>query len=125
MLTFLLKPLSEVWRVSLEDERIVAIAAKLPNDRIHSHGKVLGDRSVLYKYLNPNLVGVATTGQDGQKVPFINLYLIDTVTGQIVSSFNYKRCKGPVNIVHSENWFFVSDFSFILVIYFTFIFCLE
>jgi hypothetical protein len=102
--------LPEVWRVSLEDEQIVAIAAKLPNDRIHSQGKVLGDRSVLYKYLNPNMVGVVTTGQDSQKVPFINVYLVDTVTGSIINSFNHKRCKGPVNIVHSENWFFVSLF---------------
>ena len=102
------KPLPELWRINLEDEKIVALGTKLPNDHIHSHGKVLGDRSVLYKYLNPNLIGVVTTGQDANKVPFINVYLIDTVTGSIVNSFNHKRCKGPVNIVHSENWFFVS-----------------
>ena len=101
------KPLSEVWRINLEDEEIVSIAAKLANDRIHSQGKVLGDRSVLYKYLNPNMVGVVTTGHDGQNVPFINVYLVDTVTGTIITSFSHKRCKGPVNIVHSENWFFV------------------
>ena len=94
----------------MEDEQIAAIGAKSPHDRIHSHGKVLGDRSVLYKYLNPNLIGVLTTGQDSQKVPFINLYLVDTVTGAVVNSFNHKRCRGPVNIVHSENWFFVSIF---------------
>jgi hypothetical protein len=100
--------LPELWKVSLEDETIAAIGSKLPNDRIHSHGKVLGDRSVLYKYLNPNLIGVVTTGQDSQKVPFINLYLIDTITGSIINSFNHKRCRGPVHIVHSENWFVVS-----------------
>ncbi len=98
------------YLINLEDEQIIAIASKLPNDRIHSHGKVLGDRSVLYKYLNPNLVGVVTNGQDSQKVPFINVYLVDTVTGSVVYSFNYKRCRGPVHIVHSENWFFVSYF---------------
>lgn len=104
--------LPELWRINLEDEQVIAIASKLPNDRIHSHGKVLGDRSVLYKYLNPNLVGVVTNGQDSQKVPFINVYLVDTVTGSVVYSFNYKRCRGPVHIVHSENWFFVSFFNF-------------
>jgi hypothetical protein len=107
------KPLPEVWRLNLEDEQIVSIAAKLPNDRIHSQGKVLGDRSVLYKYLNPNMIGVVTTGQDSQKVPFINIYLVDTVTGSVINSFNHKRCRGPVNIVHSENWFFVSWFFFL------------
>ena len=102
----------ELWRVVIEDEIAQVIGAKHPNDRIHSHGKVLGDRSVLYKYLNPNLIGVVTTGEDSQKLPFVNVYLVDTVTGAIVNSFNHKRCKGPVNIVHSENWFFVSQVLF-------------
>ncbi len=111
MIFFLfLKPLPELWRINIEDETITAIAALQPHDRVHSHGKVLGDRSVLYKYLNPNLIGVVTTGMDGQKIPFVNVYLIDTVTGSIVNSFNHKRCKGPVQIVHSENWFFVIFF---------------
>ena len=65
-------------------------------------------KGVLYKYLNPNLIGVVTTGEDGQRIPFVNVYLIDTVTGSIVQSFSHKKSKGPVNIVHSENWFFVS-----------------
>jgi len=108
------KPLPELWRINLEDEKIVALGTKLPNDHIHSHGKVLGDRSVLYKYLNPNLIGVVTTGHDANKVPFINVYLIDTVTGSIVNSFNHKRCKGPVNIVHSENWFFVNIYIYFI-----------
>lgn len=105
------KALPEIWRINIEDESIIAIGAKLPNDRIHSHGKVLGDRSVLYKYLNPSVIGVVTTGQDSQKVPFVNVYLIDTVTGSVINSFNHKRCKGPVNIVHSENWFFYSYYN--------------
>ena len=111
------KPLPELWRINLEDESIVAIGAKLPGDHIHSHGKVLGDRSVLYKYLNPNLIGVVTTGQDANKVSFINVYLVDTVTGSVVNSFNHKRCKGPVNIVHSENWFFVSLFLDVYILH--------
>jgi len=105
------QPLPELWRINIEDETIVAIGSKLPNDHVHSHGKVLGDRSVLYKYLNPGLIGVVTSGLDGQSNPFINVYLIDTVTGSIVNSFNHKRCKGPVNIVHSENWFFYSYYN--------------
>lgn len=95
--------------MKIEDETIQAIGTKLPHDRIHTHGKVLGDRSVLYKYLNPSLIGVITTGEDSQRIAFVNVYLIDTVTGSIVNSFNHKKCRGPVNIVHSENWFFVSQ----------------
>ena len=33
-------------------------------EHVHSQGRVLGDRSVLYKYLNPNLVVVTTEGEE-------------------------------------------------------------
>ena len=32
---------------------------------MHSQGRVLGDRSVLYKYLNPNVVAIVTEGTEG------------------------------------------------------------
>jgi len=35
-------------------------------EHVHSQGIVLEDRSVLYKYLNPNLVAVITEGEDSQ-----------------------------------------------------------
>ena len=44
--------------VSIIDDRL---------DRVHSAGIVLGDRSVLYKYTNPNLIAVVTEGTDYQK----------------------------------------------------------
>ena len=123
------KPVGKLWNINLEDETVVAIGAKNQHglnsillikylvlktfvfthaDRVHSHGKVLGDRSVLYKYLNPNMISVVTEGVDSQKVPYLNVYIVDTVNGNIITSFNHKRAHGPVHIVHSENWFFVS-----------------
>lgn len=33
-------------------------------EEVHSQGRVLGDRTVLYKYLNPNLVVVVSEGED-------------------------------------------------------------
>jgi hypothetical protein len=54
------------------------------------------------------MIAVVTEGNDNQKVPFLNVYIVDTVNGNIITSFNHKRTRGPVNIVHSENWFFVS-----------------
>ena len=104
-------------------------------DRVHSAGIVLGDRSVLYKYTNPNLIAVVTEGTDYQKgidflfwtllceakrinqlfysilavlVPFVNIYLLDTVTGSIKLSHTHKRVKAPVHVVLSENWIVVS-----------------
>lgn len=110
-MTYDKKPSTELWRIDIKDETVQTIGVKNTHDRIHSHGKVLGDRSILYKYLNPNIISVVTAGQDSQKLPFVNVYLIDTVTGSVVNSFSHKRCKGPVNIVHSENWFFYSYYN--------------
>lgn len=56
------------------------LATKNPLEHVHSQGKVLGDRRVLYKYLNPNLVAVATEVTPDTK-PGISIYLMDAVTG--------------------------------------------
>ncbi|XP_014675376.1 PREDICTED: ER membrane protein complex subunit 1-like [Priapulus caudatus] len=95
-----------VWSVILskDTQRITNVVAKRQNEHVHSQGRVLGDRSVLYKYLNPNLVVFTTEGQDDQEKSYVTLYLIDVISGQVVFSANHQRAKGPVNIVHSENW---------------------
>lgn len=46
------------------DNRVIKIASKNLVERVHSQGRVLPDRSVLYKYINPNLVAVFTESQD-------------------------------------------------------------
>ena len=58
-------------------------ASKSPLEHVHSQGKVLGDRRVLYKYLNPNLIAVGTE-VTAQSKPGISIYLIDAVTGIIM-----------------------------------------
>lgn len=102
---------TEAWNINFGDEEIITIGSRLPNDKVHSHGKVLGNRNVLYKYINPNLIAIVTEGLDSQKIQFVNVYLIDTINGNIVTSFNHKKTKGPVNIVQSENWFFYSYYN--------------
>lgn len=47
-----------------ESQTLLNIFGKNPQERVHSQGRVLGDRSVLYKYVNPNLVAVVTQGTD-------------------------------------------------------------
>lgn len=57
-----------MWNVDLSghsgDHKIVTVAAKNPIERVHSLGRVMPDRSVLYKYINPNLVAVFTQAAD-------------------------------------------------------------
>lgn len=70
-------------------------------------GRVLSDRSVLVRYLNPNLVYVATVkhemhpqkGADSS----LTLYLIDTVRGAILHRLQHRHSSDPVVLTYSEN----------------------
>lgn len=95
------------WEVVLpaEVQRIVAVKGKRPNEHVHSQGRVMGDRSVLYKYLNPNLLAVVTESTDvHQERSFVGILLVDGVTGRIIHEAIQRKAKGPVHFVHSENW---------------------
>ncbi|OXU30919.1 hypothetical protein TSAR_001886 [Trichomalopsis sarcophagae] len=103
----------KVWELvfSPKNQRITHVVSKDPIERVHSQGRVLGDRSVLYKYINPNLVAVVTQGTNGAHKNTLNLYLLDVVSGSMVFSIVHKRTKGPVHVVHSENWLVYSYFN--------------
>ncbi|XP_078741044.1 ER membrane protein complex subunit 1-like, partial [Lampetra fluviatilis] len=121
---------SPVWRLffSPETQTIVSVEGKRPGEHVHSPGRVLGDRSVMYKYLNRNVVAVAlqsvepgttattatttgttgTTGGGGGAGPpsergWVSV-LVDTVTGSLLHSAVVRRARGPLRMVHSENW---------------------
>ncbi|RUS77416.1 hypothetical protein EGW08_014819, partial [Elysia chlorotica] len=112
--------LDEVWTLDLQksQQTITGVYGKRALDLVHSQGRVLGDRSVLYKYLNPNLVAVVAEGEEiltssNNKGPsaFFSLYLIDGVTGHIVHHQTHKRARGPVKVIHSENWVVYTYFN--------------
>uniref|UniRef100_A0A672G0Y0 ER membrane protein complex subunit 1 n=1 Tax=Salarias fasciatus TaxID=181472 RepID=A0A672G0Y0_SALFA len=97
----------QIWEVVLppEVQRIVSVKGKRPNEHVHSQGRVMGDRSVLYKYLNPNLLAVVSESTDlHQERSFIGILLIDGVTGRIIHEAVQRKARGPVHVVHSENW---------------------
>ncbi|XP_075462137.1 ER membrane protein complex subunit 1 [Ascaphus truei] len=97
----------QIWELLLPPDlqRITVVEGKRSNEHVHSQGRVMGDRSVLYKYLNPNLLVVVTESTDTHPERcFIGIYLIDGVTGRIIHSSVQRRARGPVQIVHSENW---------------------
>ena len=60
----------------------VFLATKSLLEHVHSQGKVLDDRRVLYKYMNPNLIAVGTEVAPDTK-PGISIYLMDAVTGSL------------------------------------------
>ncbi|KAL7051439.1 hypothetical protein ACKWTF_004466 [Chironomus riparius] len=103
------------WNLNLggteNEQKITHVVSKNSVERVHSQGRVLADRSVLYKYINPNLIAVVTEGPDSIHKYMLNVHLIDVVSGSIVFSMNHRRAKGPVRIVHSENWLVYSFYN--------------
>uniref|UniRef100_A0A8C5E5N3 ER membrane protein complex subunit 1 n=1 Tax=Gouania willdenowi TaxID=441366 RepID=A0A8C5E5N3_GOUWI len=98
---------TQIWEVIIptEIQKVVTVKGKRSNEHVHSQGRVMGDRSVLYKYLNPNLLAVVTESTDvHQERSFIGILLIDGVTGRIIHEAVQRKAKGPVHVVHSENW---------------------
>ncbi|KAG5899737.1 hypothetical protein JTB14_006076 [Gonioctena quinquepunctata] len=103
--------LTPTWEVNMSPSKIIALGAKHPNERVHSQGRVLPDRSVYYKYVNPNLVAIATLSEDPVHKHVLSVYLIDGVTGLVLYSTSHKRAKGPIHLIHSENWLVYSYFN--------------
>lgn len=91
-------------------QRIVHVASRPSHDAIASIGRVLGDRTVKYKYLNPNTL-VAAAANDAASA--LTVYLLDTVSGEILSSATYEGVDTGKNIecVMAENWFLCTFFG--------------
>jgi hypothetical protein len=91
-------------------QKITNVAARPSHDPVASIGKVLGDRTVLYKYLNPNVVLVTAVTAASSTASF---YLLDTVSGDILHSVTHEGMDvtQPITSVLTENWFAYSLWS--------------
>ncbi|CAD5211294.1 unnamed protein product [Bursaphelenchus okinawaensis] len=99
-----LNAFEQLWETKLglsPDEKIKAIQGKPAHQKVHSQGKVLGDRNVLYKYSNPNLVAILTIDNTHTT---LSLYLVDAVTGEVIHVAKHNHGSEPVNLLHCENW---------------------
>ena len=108
---------TQLWQLSFPHlERIAALAPSHPFHTVQSSVRLVGggEGGLLYKYLNPNLLVLATErgASPGQPLvpsvkkstdPSISLYLIDTVTGALYDKLVHRGCAGPVQVVQSEN----------------------
>ncbi|RDX49601.1 DUF1620-domain-containing protein [Lentinus brumalis] len=89
-------------------EDIRAIFAR-PSGPVASFGKVLGNRTTLYKYLNPNLVGVVT-GPPSTAPPSdsaaCSIYLVDGGKGTIIYHTVLPSVAGACDVKAAlvENW---------------------
>lgn len=93
------------WQfVPTGDQRIVSVTPRPFDDPVASIGKVLGDRRVLYKYLNPNIV-VVTAISEVAKV--VSISIVDTVSGAVIYTVTHEDVDVtlPIASTISENWF--------------------
>src|SRR5262249_53426691 len=70
-------------------------------------GKVLSDRSTLYKYLNPHLVGYVTHHSGSEGVPSAcGMYLVDGAKGTIIYHAVLPAARGTcdIRVAFTENW---------------------
>lgn len=85
-------------------ERIIGYTTRPVKDPVASIGKVLGDRSVLYKYLNPNLVLVTAVSELTHTA---SVYLLDSASGRLLHTMSHSDVdtSRPIPSTISENWF--------------------
>ena len=91
------------WAFSFSaGEKILSIVPR-PSGPIASLGKVLGNRTTLYKYLNPHLFAVTTVSPTT-----CGVYVIDAAKGSIVyhTSITASQSKGRCDLhaTFVENW---------------------
>ncbi|EGW32026.1 uncharacterized protein SPAPADRAFT_50624 [Spathaspora passalidarum NRRL Y-27907] len=97
----------QTWKFRF-GETIVNMASIDPDSTTSSVGIPLADKSVLYKYLNPNLVSVLTFDKQ------LKLYLIDGITGNLLHVSAHPEEEiidlSSVKIVMDDNWIVYSYF---------------
>lgn len=92
-----------VWEfVPPQGQKIIRATSRPVHDPVASIGKVLGDRSVLYKYLNPNLALITAVGDNSA-----SFYLLDAISGTVLHATTQKNVDTtqPIASAISENWF--------------------
>lgn len=101
----------EMWQLPMRPgfkiEQVVTLPA---HDPIASIGRVLGDRRVLYKYLNANSVVVVATDEAANA---LSVQLVDTASGQVLASQLYKGVdsRKAISCAMAENWYACSFYG--------------
>lgn len=109
--TYSLGAVGSVLTGTTVGNRVVAVAYPTPHDKVTSRAYVLGDKSLLLKYLNPNLVVVVTecfesqlssaeniveVGEENAGVSHLVVSALDTVTGRVIYRYEIAH-GGPVS----------------------------
>ena len=93
------------WTLSLPAGEDVQDIIRPPHEPVASYGKVLGNRTTLYKYLNPSLV-VVITNDLKSVVQSCGIYVMDSAKGTILYHAILPAVDGACDVkaVMTENW---------------------
>ena len=91
-------------------ESIIDAVYRPADESLASIGRVLGDRNVLYKYSNPNMVLVTAKDTCHSSVSF---YLLDSASGRLFFTFSHSDVDltRPISSILSGNFIAYSSFS--------------
>ncbi|KZT21772.1 DUF1620-domain-containing protein [Neolentinus lepideus HHB14362 ss-1] len=95
---------SPVWTTAFPaSEDILSVIRPSNSQPVASLGKVLGNRTTLYKYLNPNLLAVLTASKTASQC---SIYVLDSVKGSVVYHASVPGASGVCDVKANlvENW---------------------
>ncbi|EEB07349.1 ER membrane protein complex subunit 1 [Schizosaccharomyces japonicus yFS275] len=99
----------EKWRFPFtEDEQVLKVVKRNPKEMIPSVARVLHNRNVIYKYLDPNMITVFT-----KRSNTLHIYVLNAVSGALLYSTKHTNLPESINLqaVMSENWLLYSFWS--------------
>lgn len=92
---------AELWARPFPAQLVLGVSPLTPSQTA-SYGRALGDKSVLYKYMNPHLEVVTTVSPLAARG---HVYVIDSTTGSTVYEVEIPNVVGEnVHAVMVENW---------------------
>jgi len=104
-------------------EEISSVSTRDPLETVNSAVRITSAKTYLQKYLNPNLLVVATQRRDQPpgvpllpsvkrgSDPSINVYFLDGANGRLLEKVVHRGAQGPVHTVATENMVVYSYFN--------------
>ncbi|KAK4687456.1 ER membrane protein complex subunit 1, partial [Tremellales sp. Uapishka_1] len=93
---------TSLWTSTLPSGEILVSSSLVSGDTVAAFGRVTGDKSVIYKYLNPHLIVMTTI------IPFTSVahvYVVDITTGSRIYQAEIPDVVGDeVKAIMVENW---------------------
>ena len=93
------------WALALPSSVELSSTGFPANAEVGSPVRVLGDRSVMHKYVNRNLLALGlATPQKSPDEAYVEVMLVDTVSGVVVHRARHAGCSAPLTLVMADHW---------------------